>query len=105
MQRHSGRKIYHADGGSPERLEGTGPQSGAWDRTSRALSDSQEFALYPEGVGELLEGLRQRLGEQDQISGLGENEDQKVSLLQGENGVKAVRSESGKARGGSESGL
>ena len=98
-------KIYHADGGSPERLEGTGPQSGARDRTGRALSDSQEFALYPEGGGEPLASLKQRWGEQDQISGLGENEDQKISLLQGENGVKAVRSESGKAGGGSESGL
>lgn len=38
-------------------------QAGSGERTSRALSDIQEFALHTEAIGEPLEGLRQGLGD------------------------------------------
>ena len=42
--------------------ESKGLQNGAGERTSRVLTDIQEFALHSEGFGEPLESLEQELG-------------------------------------------
>lgn len=71
MQTHGGMKMHGIlmEGGSSERLEGKGLQSGVGDRTSRALSDIQEFALHPEGTGEPLECLEQGLADMARFLG------------------------------------